>query len=74
MTDIAMVSPIIGYVYTTHKHSLSTASTMKPITTVPAISMSHEQNMHHHLIYLAASHYITHNIPTWCNMLTCIKG
>jgi hypothetical protein len=38
--------------------------------TVPAIIMSHEQNMHHHLIYLANTLFITNKLHVWHSMLT----
>jgi hypothetical protein len=35
--------------------------------------MSHEQNMHHHLIYLATTMFNTNETPSGCSLLISIQ-
>jgi hypothetical protein len=36
--------------------------------------MSHEQNMHHHLIYFANTQFITNKYHVWHSMLTNMQN
>jgi hypothetical protein len=47
--------------------------TMKSHHTVQAISMSHEQNMHHHLIYFATTMFNTNETRSGCSLLISIQ-
>jgi hypothetical protein len=47
--------------------------TMKSITLFRRFPMSHEQNMHHHLIYLATTMFNTNETQSGCNLLISIQ-
>jgi hypothetical protein len=46
---------------------------MKSITLFRRFPMSHEQNMHHHLIYLATTMFNTNKTQSGCNLLISIQ-
>jgi hypothetical protein len=51
----------------------TTASHDEVYHTVQAISMSHEQNMHHHLIYFATTMFNTNQTRSDCSLLISIQ-
>ena len=61
------------YVHTTPQRDYHNGFHDEVYHSVPAISMSHEQNMHHHLIYLATTVFNTNETRLGCNLLISIQ-